>query len=174
MLLDDCFELGYIVKPHGTKGEVQVYLDVDNPEEYAKMESVFVAYGPNLVPFFIENTKAVGKGIAIKFDEVNSVEEAEKLRSLKLYLPLDVLPQLKSSQFYYHEVILFDVIDENLGPLGKVKEFYLKGNQDLMVMVYQDKEVLIPITDDIILRVNRKEKQLIVNLPAGLLDIYLS
>ena len=174
MHLDDCFELGHIVKPHGTKGEVQVYLDVDNPDRYRNMESVFLAMDQDLVPFFIESIKNVGKGIAVKFDDVDSVEQAEKLRSLKLYLPLDFLPKLRPDQFYYHEIIGFDVVDDKSGVLGKVKEVYLKGNQDLILMIYQNHEILIPVTNDIIKKVDKKNNQLFVILPDGLLDVYLT
>ena len=174
MHLDDCFELGHIVKPHGTKGEVQVYLDVDNPDRYRNMESVFLAMDQDLVPFFIESIKNVGKGIAVKFDDVDSVEQAEKLRSLKLYLPLDFLPKLGPDQFYYHEIIGFDVVDDKSGVLGKVKEVYLKGNQDLILMIYQNHEILIPVTNDIIKKVDKKNNQLFVILPDGLLDVYLT
>ncbi len=174
MQLDDCFELGYIVKPHGTRGEVQVFLDVDDPAEYLEMESVFVAYGQDLVPFFIEHIKKAGKNIVIKFDEINTVEKAEELRSLQLFLPLDFLPELSEDQFYYHEIIQFDVRDEKLGVLGKVKEVYLKGNQDLIVMEYKGSEILIPVTDEVVTSVDKQARCIFVDLPDGLLDIYLS
>ena len=174
MKLDDCFELGFIVKPHGTKGEVQVFLDVDNPEEYLEMESVFVAQGADLIPFFISNVKKAGKNIVLHFDEINSVEQAEGLRKCKLYLPLNNLPELSDHQFYYHEIVNFEIHDTILGALGRAKEVYLKGTQDLIVMAYQGVEVLIPITDEVVIGVDRKNKLLKVNLPDGLLDIYMS
>ncbi len=174
MQLDDCFELGYIVKPHGTKGELQVFLDVDNPEEYLEMESVLVAQGADLVPFFIESLKKAGKNIVFAFEEINTIEEAEELRGAKLYLPLVALPELKSHQFYYHEIIRFTIQDQHLGKLGEVKEVFLKGKQDLIVMDYRGAEVLIPVTDDIITGVDKENRVLKTNLPEGLLDVYLS
>lgn len=173
MKLNECFELGYIVKPHGTKGEVQVVLDVDYPEEYFEMESVFVAFGDDLVPFFIDRSRPSGRGLVIKFTDIDSIEQADELRHKTLHLPLTALPPLKEDQFYYHEIINFVVRDQKLGELGKVKEVFLKGNQDLIVMLYKDVEVLIPVSDDIVRRADKERQVVEVNLPDGLLDVYL-
>lgn len=53
MNIDDCYQLGYIIKPHGLKGELQLLLDVDSPEDYQNLESVFVRQGQQLVPFLL-------------------------------------------------------------------------------------------------------------------------
>ena len=174
MQLDQYFELGYIVKSHGTRGEVQVFFDVDDPGEYLEMESVLVSLGSELVPFFVEYIKTSGKSIVMKFDGVNSIEEASELKSGKLYLPLDLLPKLDEGQFYYHDIISYQVVDNNEGPLGVVKEVVIKGNQDLLIMLYKDVEILIPIVDDVVLKADHDSQTLSVNLPDGLLDIYLS
>lgn len=173
MKLNECFELGYIVKPHGTKGEVQVVLDVDNPEEYFEMESVFVAFGDDLVPFFIDRSRPSGRGLVIKFTEIDSIEQADELRHKTLYLPLAALPPLDEGQFYYHEIINFAVHDQKLGELGTVKEVFLKGNQDLIVMLYKGVEVLIPVSDEIVCKADMARQVVEVNLPDGLLDVYL-
>ena len=52
MTVDECYLLGYIIKAHGLKGEVQVAIDADSPEAYQDLESVFVQQGQQLVPFF--------------------------------------------------------------------------------------------------------------------------
>jgi len=174
MQLDECYELGYIIKPHGIQGDVRVFLDVDAPEDYLNMESVFVAEGSNLVPYFISSIRQMGDNMVVKFEDITSQEQARALQSKKLHLPLDMLPELDEDQFYYHEIVNFQIIDEAMGQLGKVKEIYLKGNQDLINMLYHDTEVLIPISDEIIRKIDRESRTLHVKLPDGLLDIYLS
>ena len=52
---EDCYQLGEVIKTHGLKGEVSVLLDVDFPEEYSELESVFLQMEGNLVPFFIDS-----------------------------------------------------------------------------------------------------------------------
>ena len=56
MQLDNYFEIGNIIKPHGLKGAVNIFLDVNEPKQYNRMESVIVKMGENLVPFFISGS----------------------------------------------------------------------------------------------------------------------
>ena len=173
MKLDDCFELGYIVKTHGVKGQVVALFDVDYPEDYEELESVFLLMAGKLVPFFIERIEPqAGAKFIIKFEDLNTIAEAEKLKSTTLYLPLSELPELEEDQFYFHETVGYQVIDEKLGELGTVKEFYEMPNQDLMAMEYQGHEILIPVADDIILKTDKVARKIFVKLPDGLMEVY--
>lgn len=176
MRLDDCYQLGYIIKPHGLQGELNVLLDVDFPEDYQNMESVFVELpgSGTLVPFFIEHINITDNKTIIKLEDVDNIEQAEDLIKANIYLPLDSLPELEEGQFYYHEIIGFTVQDEQQGVLGTVKDVYEGNGQDLMAMHYKNQEVLIPVNDDIVLRVDKTKKMVFTQLPEGLLDIYLT
>ena len=85
-----------------------------------------------------------------------------------------MLPKLNDDQFYYHEIINYQVNDRTLGPLGKVKEVYSTGAQDVIIMVYKGVEVLIPLTDEIVPKVDKGKKEVITQLPEGLVDVYLN
>ncbi|MEJ8758144.1 ribosome maturation factor RimM [Pontibacter sp. H259] len=173
MNIDACFQLGFIVKTHGIKGQVVAFFDVDYPEDYEDLESVFLEQQGRLVPFFIDAMEPQQKGrFIIKFEDVTTLEQAEKLRNSALYLPLDELPELEEDQFYFHEVIGYIVVDENHGELGTVKEFYDMPQQQLMAMDYLDQEMLIPVMDEILLRADHEAKKLHVSLPEGLLEVY--
>lgn len=173
MNIDDCFQLGYIVKTHGTKGQVVAFFDVDYPEDYEDLESVFLEQKGRLIPFFIALMESVQKGrFIIKFEDINTIEQAETLRNTAIYLPLDELPELEEDQFYFHEVIGYQVIDQNHGPLGTVKDFYDMPQQQLMAMDYMNQEMLVPVMDEIVLRADHAAKQLHVKLPEGLLEVY--
>ena len=175
MNIDACYQLGYIVRTHGVKGQVIAFFDVDYPEDYEELESVFLLINGRLVPFFIDAIDHQPNGrIILKFEDVNSIVEAEKLKNVQLYLPLDALPELEEDQFYFHEVIGYTVIDEQLGELGTIKEIYEMPYQDLMAMEYQGVEVLIPVQDELVLRADKETQKLFVNLPEGLVDLYLN
>ncbi len=174
MTPEDCFELGYIVRPHGLKGAMHIHLDVDDPTKYNKMESVFVLMGGNLVPFLVKSLQInVAKGI-IEFDGITSTEDAQALNSCPLYLPLTLLPKLKRGQFYYHQVIGYTVVDIVKGPLGTIVDIYSSGAQDIINMKYREKEVLVPVSDEIVLHADHGKNEVYVQLPDGLLEIYLS
>ncbi len=173
MTPDDYFELGYIIKPHGLKGAMHIELDVDDPWKYEKMESVFVRKGDNLIPFFIKSLQITGARGIIELDDIKSIEDAQALKSCSLFLPANLLPPLNEDQFYYHEVIGYTVVDIQSGALGIIEEIYSAGIQDLISMKYKDKEVLLPVSDEIVLRADHDKKEVYVNLPQGLLDVYL-
>lgn len=172
MNIDACFRLGHIIKKHGLKGEVSIHLDVDYPEDYHEMESVFVEIDKQLVPFFIDRIQLNrDKGI-VKFEDVDSVESAESILGKDLYLPLESLPELDEGQFYYHEVVGYMMIDEQDGEIGAIGQIYEFPSQDLFAVDYQGKEMLVPVTDEIIQHVDHESQVIRVRLPDGLLDVY--
>lgn len=174
MRKEECFYLGKIAKKFSFKGEVLIYLDTDEPEQYDKMESVFVEFNKNLVPFFIENS-SIHKGdfLRVKFEDVDSEQDVDELIGCHIYLPLSMLPKLEGNKFYFHEVIGFEVIDERLGNIGKIVSINDSTAQPLFEIDFQGKEILIPMVDHFIIEVNREEKKILLKTPEGLVDLYL-
>lgn len=174
MRKDECFYLGKIAKKFSFKGEVLCYLDTDEPEMYQNLESVFVQMNRNLVPFFIEQSSLhKDKFLRVKFEEVDSEADADNLLGSELYLPLTLLPQLEGNQFYYHEIIGFKVVDQRLGAIGTIHSIIENTAQPLFEIFKGEKQILIPMIDDFIVEVNRSKKEIIMNTPVGLVDLYL-
>ena len=174
MRKEDCFYLGKIVKKHSFKGEVVIKLDTDEPELYGNMESVFVDLGGNLVPFFIERSSlSKGTMLRIKIEDFNTEDEADMMMRSGIYLPLDLLPKLEGNKFYFHEVIGFKVIDQNHGEVGVLININDSAAQPLFEIERDDKEIFIPMIDDFIQKVDRENKEIRVETPDGLIDLYL-
>ncbi|PQB05850.1 ribosome maturation factor RimM [Aureitalea marina] len=174
MQKEECFYLGKIVKKYSFRGELLVRLDSDDPEIYENLESVFVELDHRLIPFFIEHAQLhKSQLLRIQFEDVQSEEDAESLLGKELFLPLSILPPLSDNKFYFHEIIGFEVIDEHFGAVGSVKSVNDTTNQALFVIDHKGQEVLIPINDDFIKRVDRDKKEIRVAVPEGLIDLYL-
>lgn len=172
MQIDQCFFLGSIVRKHGFKGTVVVKLDTDQPESYRNLESVFVDNNGTLIPFFIEHSSLNGQFLRVKFEDVDTEEQADSLMKKGLFLPVAALPPLTGKKFYYHEVIGFEVIDAHHGKIGELKSINDTGAQALFEIQKDDVQILIPVIDDFIERIDRASKIMYVNAPEGLLDIY--
>src|SRR5690606_17776733 len=97
-----------------------------------------------------------------------------KVMGSEIYLPLKFLPKLKGNKFYYHEVIGFAMEDKLHGPIGIIQSINDSTAQALFEVEKGDKQLLIPVRDEIILKVDRENKTIFVDTPEGLVDLYLS
>jgi 16S rRNA processing protein RimM len=175
MRKEDCFYLGKIVRKHSFRGEVVAKLDTDEPELYQNLESVFVALGNDLVPFFIEESLLQkGNQLRIRFEDVESEEDADAILGSGLYLPLEFLPKLTGNKFYFHEIIGFDIEDVNYGYVGVITGVNDSSAQPLFEINSNGTEVFIPMIDDFIKKVDRDNKKIIVESPEGLIELYLN
>jgi len=174
MRKEECFYLGKVAKKFSFKGEVLLYLDTDEPELYEDMESVFVELNKNLVPFFIEQS-ALHKNdlLRVKFEDVDSEADADEILGCPVYLPLKMLPKLEGDKFYFHEVIGFEVEDKRLGVVGVIQSINDTTAQPLFEVLNGEVEILIPMIDHFLLEIDRKNKKVKMDLPEGLIEMYL-
>jgi len=172
---DECYYLGSITRTNGYKGGLSIYLDVDNPHEYESLDAVFVDYRGSLIPYFIQQIQVHNsKNTAVVyFEDIDHIDDAEKLVRSDLYLPLSTLPKKEGNDFYFHEIVGFSLVDEHDGELGPIDRVLDYPQQALFQVQYKGKEVLIPIHDDVIIEVKRSKKEILVRLPDGLLNVYL-
>jgi len=170
----DCFYLGIIAKLHGFKGEVSLFLDVSNPAEYSTLDAVFVEIDGGLVPFFVQNIKIKTKGfVAEKFQGVDREQDAQRILKKPVYHPESFLQELDQTSFYDHEIIGYTVIDEVHGDVGIVENVIDMAANPLLQLNKNGVEVLLPIFDGLVQKVQRKKKELFVKAPEGLIDLYL-
>ncbi|MBC2838640.1 ribosome maturation factor RimM [Robiginitalea sp. SC105] len=174
MRKEDCFYLGKIVSLHGFKGELLAKLDTDEPHLYENLESVFVSLGNNLVPFFLRQCRLhKSRLLRLRFEDIDSEAAATRLLGAPLYLPLQMLPALEGNKFYYHEVIGFRLHDSRFGDVGEIRAVNDQGAQALFVADKDGREVLIPVSDDFIEKVDRKGRTIHIRTPEGLIELYL-
>ena len=171
--LEDYYYLGKVIKPHGFDGKVNTYLDTDQPDFYADMEMVFININGSPVPYFVEDVILKNNKATMKFQDVDTIDQASLLIQKEMFLPLNTLPKLSGNKFYFHEVVGFKVTDKNFGEIGEIKSVLKYPNQAVFQIIHKEKEVLIPISDDVIIQVDRPKKEITVAAPEGLIDIYL-
>jgi 16S rRNA processing protein RimM len=174
MRKEDCFYLGKIVKKYSFKGELLAKLDTDQPELYEDLDAVFVQLGRDFLPFFVEKSSLHKSDLLrLKFEDVDTEDDAEQLLKCELYLPLAALPKLEGNKFYYHEIVGFTVEDVNFGTVGTIVSVNDTTAQPLFEIDRNGIEILIPMNDDIIQKVDREAKVIHVETPEGLIDLYL-
>lgn len=173
MTKDKCFYVGRIVKTHGIKGEVTLRIDNEDFDEIEELNYFLLDVNDKLIPFFIENIGYHSNKSFIMFQDIKTLESASQLVGKAAYLPLDLLPEKDGADFYSHEVVGFVVVDDEKGELGRVQEIIEYPTQSLIQIIKDDKEILIPIHEDIIKDVDRDERKIYIKAPSGLIDMYL-
>ena len=174
MQKEKCFYLGKIVRKYSFKGEILVKLDTDEPELFTEMESVFVERRKKLIPFFIEESSLhKSELLRVRFEDVTNEDEADALIGAHLYLPLEFLPKLTGNKFYYHEIIGFTAEDVSFGKIGKITGVNDTTSQALFEIERSGKQILIPMIDHFIKKVDRENKIILLDVPEGLIEMYL-
>ena len=154
-------------------GSVVAFLDVDQPEQYRKIDALFVEQNSQLVPFIIRKISGFkGNQMIFSFEGIASEAQAQVLKGCKLFLPEKALPPLKEGQYYYHELVGCVVKDAVQGDLGSIREIIDMPHQTLAIMDWKGVEVLIPVHESIVLKLDRKGSVVYTQLPDGLLEVF--
>ncbi len=175
MTKDQCIELGYVKKAHGIQGHLLAVFDVYDLSEYLRRKKFWFAKGDNPLEersiLSIRPSKKME--LILRVEGVNDRNTAEEWVGTSIFLPETELPALPDGHYYYFQVIGFQVVDERLGPLGLVKDFADGTAQDILMMEYEGKEVLIPLTEAFVGKADFESRTISTSLPDGLLEAYL-
>ncbi len=175
MQQSDCFQLGYIAKLHGFKGEVSLFLDVTNPNDYSTLDAVFIEINGQLTPFFVQTFQLKTKGFAaVKFEGVDSENDAKVILRKSCFLPLTLLPELDNTHFYDHEVEGYSVVDTKSGNIGILQQVIDLSVNPLLQIINNEKEILVPFVQGLVKNVDRKNKILTITAPEGLVELYMA
>lgn len=173
MKSNDCFEIGYIAKTKGLKGEVQVSFSYYEPEKL-KLDAVFIEYDGKMIPHFVREYKIPQKFMGyFLFEDIDHIDKAQKIIHRKIFLPNRLKPKKNKDEFLFKDLEGFTATDVTIGMLGQITEVKEFPKQYIAAVIYQEKEILFPLTDDLINDINIDNKTITINLPDGLIDIYM-
>ncbi|MDB5091608.1 MAG: rRNA processing protein RimM [Mucilaginibacter sp.] len=173
MTTEDCFRIGSTIKTKGLKGELHIYTDFDGIEAI-KFNSLFIEIAGKLVPYFVSSIKYLQKNAAyLILEDVDTIEKAAHLAKKDLYLPNKLKPKKAEAEFTLFDLVGFTAIDDYEGELGKITDVQEYPQQILATITYKNCEVLFPLNEEIIKGIDVVREIVRVDLPEGLLDIYL-
>jgi 16S rRNA processing protein RimM len=172
--IEEAFYIGYITKTKGLKGEIQLFFEYDAPE-LLELDVIFADYNGKMVPFFVSSYKLHSNNTGnLYLEDVDHIDKAQALLKKKIYLPLSKMPDRSDEDFHYNDLKGFVVIDETHGELGEIIEVNEYPQQFVATISHKEKEILFPLNDDMIIEIDEDERTLTVDLPEGLLDIYIN
>jgi 16S rRNA processing protein RimM len=168
------FKIGKLVSVFGLKGEMILKHNLGKKTSLKGLQAIFVEERKeSFIPWFIESVRIKNdEEVYLVLQDVTTREAAIKLAQKEVWIPE---PDFKkfSSKTSPINLLGYTVIDEDK-PLGKILEVIEQPHQLLCRLEIEGKEVLIPLHEETILKIDRKKHEVIVQLPEGLLEIYLS
>lgn len=174
MTQEEAFYIGYITKTKGLRGELQLFFEYDAPE-LLDLDVVFAEINGKMVPFFVAAYKLQQNSTGnFYFEDIDHIDKAQALVKKKIYLPLAKMPDRSDEDFHYNDLEGFVVSDETHGELGEIVAVNEYPQQFVATVLYKGTEIMFPLNEDMIIEIDEDEETLLVDLPEGLLDIYLS
>ena len=144
--------IGRIVKPQGRKGEVAVASLSDRPDRFPSLRRVFVpAEGGGSREMAVSSTWPHKGRFVVKFEGIDSIDEAEGLRNLEVRIGEEELEALPEGSYYHHQLKGLRVFDPSGAPMGEAVDILETGGAaNVLVVVGRGGEVLIPLAEDFI------------------------
>ena len=166
-------KVGKIVNTHSLKGEVKVISSTDFEEErFKKGNKLLITRGNQLIrEVIVESYRNHKNFLLVKFEGIDSVEEAEKLKNLQIKIDSDEVGELEENEFYFHQIIGCEVFDENDKNLGEIIDILTPGANDVWVIKGENgKEILIPYIEDVVKKIDITSKKVNIEVMEGLID----
>jgi 16S rRNA processing protein RimM len=167
------FNIGKLVATFGVKGELILKHSLGKKTSLNGLETIFIEEKKDeLLPYFIEGTRIKTETeIYLKFEGINAKESAQRLVQKQIWLTADDFHKFAGrsapiSLLGYH--VLHQGED-----LGEILEVIEQPHQLLCRIELNGKEVLLPVHNETLQKVDKNKKQVILDLPEGLLDIFL-
>lgn len=155
--------IGILGKPHGISGEILMYLRTDFPERIRNGKFVYLGEHHKIIK--IESVRKHSRGLILRFEGIQSIEEVENLRQMEVYVKTENLPPLPANEYYHHQLLGMRVFDENEIEIGVLTEILETGANDVYVVKCPNgKEELIPALKENLLKIDVNQKIMAVKL----------
>lgn len=163
-------EVGQIVNTFGIKGFVKIYPYVDDISRFDNLKKVHIKSKKNDEELQIEEIKYQKNMVLVKFKGIETVENAEKLRSSFVEIDrADAIP-LEEGQYFIADLLGLDVFLDTGEKLGVLEDIYNAGSSDIYVVKNElGKQFLLPYIDEVIKQINLEEGKIIVHIIEGLI-----
>ena len=164
-------QVGILGRTHGLKGELKFRIEEEYIDDFNEANVIFIKNKGHHAPYFIESIRSSS---IIKFEDTDNVEAAKILQSLPIFLKeedISIAAAEPLEELIYQYIKGYKMIDDLLGELGEIQAVEAYPQQEIAIVSYQNKEVLIPLNEFVILDIDENSQEVRVSLPEGLLEI---
>ena len=171
--MPEYFKIGKLVAVHGLKGELLLKHELGKKTSLKGLKAIFTEEKEDsFLPWFIESTKIKNESeLYLKLEGIHSRETATRLTQKQVWLTDEDFKKFASKNSPA-SLLGYSIID-NEKILGEILELIEQPHQLLCRLEVNGREVLIPLHGESLKKIDHKKKQVLVDLPDGLLEIYL-
>jgi 16S rRNA processing protein RimM len=167
-------EIGKVLSPHGVGGALKVFPYSDFPERISLLSEVELQSGKERRRMILESSSVYGRFWLVKFEGVDSREEAARLTGAMVIIPLHERMPLAEGSYYHDQLVGLHVYKLSGEVIGAVIDIIATGGHDLLVIERtgaEEKKTMIPLVRKFVSRVDLSAGTITVDLPEGLLDL---
>jgi len=164
-------KIGTIITKHGFNGSLILKVSGKYSNNLSILDFLFIEINKKHIPFKLDNIKTFkNKSYKIKFNEVNDDAYANQLISKSVFIKSNDYPDLKKETNIYSAIINFSAFN-NEAKIGEIININENLPQPVFEINYKSKTVMVPIHEDLIIKIDKENKNIFLRIPDGLLDI---
>lgn len=169
----NCVKVGFVQKPHGIHGELVIRFQEEFYETMEESPNLFLEIDNLLVPFFISEDGLrfkSGESVIAKLEWIDTDKKAKDLCGLSVFVDQDDIIEFED-EMSPHSLVGYQLFGEELGLIGIINEVHDFAGNLLLSVVYQGKEAMIPLNEDLILRLDEDKREIELQIAEGLFDL---
>ena len=164
-------KIGTIITKHGFNGSLILKVSGKYSNNLSILDFLFIEINKKHIPFKLDSIKTFkNKSYKIKFNEVNDDAYANQLISKSVFIKSNDYPDLKKETNIYSAIINFSAFN-NEAKIGEIININENLPQPVFEINYKSKTVMVPIHEDLIIKIDKENKNIFLRIPDGLLDI---
>lgn len=169
--MEKYFKVGIITGTHGLKGEVKVFPTTDDMYRYDDLHHVELEFRGRRIPLDIEKVRYFKQSVIVKFKGIDDINDVERYRKCPLFVAREDAVPLEEGENYIADLLGLPVVTDTGETLGPLKDILQTGANDVYVVDYEGRELLIPSIKECILNVDLEKGEILVHLLEGLLSL---
>lgn len=164
--------IGRVAKARGLTGEIEVEPLGGAALDLTEELTVFLekVEGEEPWPRRVVGLRHLGRRVGLTLEGVDTPETATRLVGYSIMVDATWLPKLPEGQYYHYQIFGLTVVDGEGKVLGEIKDILETGGNDVYVVRQRDSEVLIPATDEVVVKIDLAAGCMTVNVLPGLID----
>ena len=169
MEADDFLLIGRVAGAHGIKGALKIFSFAESPSVFDSGSLIHLRGNRGgEESYTVRWVKSHGKGVLLSLEGVDDRTQAESLIGAELFIEKKLLPELEEGTHYWFDIIGLSVYTKDTEYIGQITSIIPTGSNDVYVVQDEDKEILVPALESVVIDIDLKKKRMTVDLPEGL------